>query len=168
MTVTQTKHNYFNFTFSSRPCSSPTSFSSRALSVSSSFLSTADPVSMLVFFITSFYTWRQLQQVVNTSDQSVQERRIPYKLHDHISHQKTGIFHCVFGIWRIQKWAEGLLLAPQGKQLDDRDLPCCEYESELQFCTCFLCSQGSIALVIVMFKADWTLVSLMSLPKMNK
>ena len=35
-----------------------------------------------------FHTRRQLQQVVNTSDQSVQERRIPYKLHDHISHQK--------------------------------------------------------------------------------
>ena len=106
--------------------------------------------------------------MVNTSDQSVQERRIPYKLHDHISHQKNGIYHCVFGISGKQKHAEGLLPLPQGRQLDDHDLPCSEYETELQFCTCFLCSQGSIALVIVMFKADWTLVSLMSLPKMNK
>ena len=49
--LTQTMHDYFNFTFLRRPCRYPTSSSSRA--VSSSY-STADPVSTLVFFIKSF------------------------------------------------------------------------------------------------------------------
>ena len=44
-------HNYFNFTFLRRPCRYSTFFSSRAISSS---YSTADPVSTLVFFITSF------------------------------------------------------------------------------------------------------------------
>ena len=126
------------------PCRYPTSFSSWAISSSNS---TADSVSTLVFLLNlslPFHTLWQLHQVVNTSDQSVQERCIPFKLHDHIKFSsKTGTHHCVFGIWGKQKQAEGLLPVPQGRQLDDRDLPCCEYETELQFCTCFLCSQGS-------------------------
>ena len=81
--------------------------------------------------------------MVNKRDQSVLQRCIPYKPHNRTAHRKTGIYRCVFGRWGIQKRAEGLLSAPRGKQPDGHDVPCCEYETELQFCTCFLCSQGS-------------------------
>ena len=125
------------------PCRYPTSFSSRAISSS---YSTADPVSTLVFFIRSFTSF-PYSEAASASGKHKWPKcsRATHSLQTAWPHfsSKTGIYHCVFGIWGKQKQAEGLLPVPQGRQLDDRDLPRYKYETEQQFCTCFLCSEGS-------------------------
>ena len=142
--LTQTMHNYFNFTFLRRPCRYPTSFSSRAFPVHIQPLIQFPRQSFSLNFTLPFHTLRQLQQVVNTSDQSVQERRIPYKLHDHISHQKTE-FILVFLAY--EGCRSELRVCFQFLKGNNPMVATCLVASMTLscslICTCFLCSKGS-------------------------